>query len=303
MSPADAAMLGRPGRLERSDAPAPAAVPVPVRGALGRLLRSELRLVLGRRRNLVLIGGLSLVPVLLGTVLFLAQDTALGGQGPGFISRVTGNGLFLVVAALFVCLPFLLPLTVGIAAGDAVAGEAATGTLRYLLAVPVGRSRLLAVKAASTFAFLAVAVLGIATVAFVVGATLFGVRDLVLLSGTTIGIGAGVLRMVGAAAYVLFSLTGLMTVGLFFSTVTEVPVGAMAATVATSVVSAVLDTLPQLAAIHPFLLNHRWFDFAEFLRLEVSWSVLGQGLAVQAAWVAVFGTLAWARFTTADITS
>ena len=118
MSPADAATIDRPDR------PIPAA-PAPVRGALGRLLRSELRLVLGRRRNLVLLVGLSLVPVLLGTVLFLAQDTALGGQGPGFISRVTGNGLFLVVAALFVCLPFLLPLTVGIASGDAVAGSRA----------------------------------------------------------------------------------------------------------------------------------------------------------------------------------
>lgn len=277
--------------------------PAPVRGAAWRLLRSELRLVLGRRRNIVLLVGLSLVPLLLGTVLFLAQDTALGGQGPGFIGRVTGNGLFLVVAALFVCLPFLLPLTVGIASGDAVAGEASAGTLRYLLAVPVGRSRLLAVKATSTFAFIAVAVLGIATMALVVGAVLFGIRDLVLLSGSTIGVGAGLLRTAGVVAYVLLSLTGLMTVGLFFSTLTEVPVGAMAATVVTSVVSAVLDSLPQLSAIHPGLLTHHWFDFAEFLRLEVSWDVLATGIAVQAAWVAVFGALAWARFTTADITS
>ena len=129
----------------------------PRRGSLLRLVRSELRLVLGRRRNQVLLAGLALVPLLLGTVLFLSQDTALQGQGPGFVGRVTSNGLFLVVASLFVCLPFLLPLTIGIASGDAIAGEASAGTLRYLLTVPVARGRLLAVKAVGALTFAAAA--------------------------------------------------------------------------------------------------------------------------------------------------
>ena len=107
---------------------------------------------------MVLLAGLALVPLLLGTVLFLSQDTALDGQGPGFVGRVTGNGLFLVVASLFLCLPFLLPLTIGIASGDAIAGEASAGTLRYLLTVPVARGRLLAVKAVGALTFAAAAV-------------------------------------------------------------------------------------------------------------------------------------------------
>ncbi|WP_448061378.1 ABC transporter permease [Cellulomonas hominis] len=268
-----------------------------------RLQRSELRLVFGRRRNQVLLVGLALVPLLLGVVLYVAQDTALGGQGPGFVGRVTGNGLFLVVAALFLCLPFLLPLTIAIASGDAVAGEAAAGTLRYLLVVPVSRTRVLLVKAVAALAFAAAAVLAIAVVALVTGAIFFGLRDIVLLSGSTLPLGAGVLRVAGVVAYVGLSLTGLVAVGLFFSTLTEVPVGAMAATVIVAVVSTVLDSLPQLSAIHPGLLTHHWFDFAEFLRLQVDWGVLGGGLAVQAAWVAIFGTLAWSRFTTADVSS
>lgn len=272
-------------------------------GALARLLRSELALVFGRRRNIALLVGLSCVPLLLGTVLWVTQDSALGGQGPGFISRVTGNGLFLVVAALFMCLPFLLPLTTGIASGDAIAGEAQAGTLRYLLAVPVSRTRLLAVKAVATLAFVSAAVTAIAVVALVVGATFFGLADVTLLSGSTVPLGDGLLRIGGVAVYVALSLTGLVAVGLFLSTLTEVPVGATAATVVVAIVSAVLDTLPQLAAIHPALLTHHWLNFAEFLRVQVDWGVLGQGLAVQAAWVAVFGALAWTRFTTADVTS
>lgn len=273
------------------------------RGAWGRLLRSELRLVFGRRRNIALLVGLSAVPLLLGTVLFITQDTALGGQGPGFVGRVTGNGLFLVVAALFMCLPFLLPLTTGIASGDAIAGEAQAGTLRYLLAVPVSRTRLLAVKALATLLFVAAAVMAIAVMALVVGAVYFGLKDVTLLSGSTVPLGDGLLRMAGVAVYVALSLTGLVAVGLFLSTLTEVPVGATAATVVVAIVSAVLDTLPQLAAIHPGLLTHHWLDFAEFLRIQVDWGVLGRGLGVQAAWVAIFGALAWSRFTTADVTS
>jgi len=275
----------------------------PRRGSLLRLTRSELRLVLGRRRNLVLLSGLALVPLLLGTVLFVTQDSALDGQGPGFIGQVTSNGLFLVVASLFLCLPFLLPLTIGIASGDAVAGEASAGTLRYLLTVPVARGRLLAVKAVGALAFAASAVLAIAVVGLVTAAVYFGLRGVTLLSGTTVPLGDGVLRVAASVAYVGLSMTGLVAVGLFYSTLTEVPVGAMAATVVTAIVCGVLDQLPQLHAIAPALLTHHWLDFAEFLRLEPDWGVLGQGLALQAAWVVIFGALAWSRFTTADVSS
>lgn len=275
----------------------------PRRGSLLRLVRSELRLVLGRRRNLVLLGGLALVPLLLGLVLFLSQDTALDGQGPGFVGRVTGNGLFLVVASLFLCLPFLLPLTIGIASGDAIAGEASAGTLRYLLTVPVARGRLLAVKAVGALTFAASAVLAIAIVGVIAGAAFFGLRGVTLLSGTTVPLGDGLLRIAAVVLYVGLSMTGLVAVGLFFSTLTEVPVGAMAATVVTAIVCGVLDQLPQLATIAPALLTHHWLDFAEFLRLEPDWGVLGQGLALQGAWVVIFGALAWSRFTTADVSS
>ncbi len=287
--------------------PAPAwtdVTPTSRRGAWGRLLRSEIRLVLGRRRTVALVAGLGAVPLLVAVVLFVAQGSTFSAEGAGgLLARVTGNGLFLVVTALFLCLPFLLPLVTGVAAGDAIAGEAQAGTLRYLLTVPVGRGRLLAAKAIAALVLVVTAVGAVTVVAFASGALFFGLDDLTLLSGTTVPATEGVLRMLGVAAYVALSLTGLVAVGLFFSSVTEVPVGAMAGTVVLAVVSGVLDTIPQLAAIQPGLLTHHWTDFAEFLRIEVDWALLGQGLAVQAAWVTVFGALAWSRFTTADVTS
>lgn len=302
MSPADTLAADRP-RAARPVEHDDAASTAQRRGATGRLLRSELRLVFGRKRNLVLLAGLGLIPIIIGVVVLITQDTAIAGQGPPFLQKITSNGLFLVLTSLFSCLPLLLPLTVAIVSGDAIAGEAQAGTLRYLLVTPVPRTRMLLVKAVGGLTFAAAAVLTIAVVGLVVGGIFFGFGDVTLLSGDRVSTADGLLRTLGITTYVILSLTGLVAVGLFFSTLTEVPVAAMAATIVVPVVSTVLSALPQLSAIHGGLLTFHWLDFGEFMRLDVDYSTLGQGLAVQAAWVAIFGTLAWSRFTTADVTS
>ena len=99
-----------------------------------RFLRSELRLIFGRRRNIAGLGVLAAVPIILGLSIKLSGDT---GEGDGGIfGQITSNGLFVGLAALMVELPLFLPLAVGVISGDSVAGEASVGTLRYLLATP-----------------------------------------------------------------------------------------------------------------------------------------------------------------------
>ena len=124
-----------------------------------------------------------------------------------------------------------------------------------------------------------------------------------LLSGDTVSLGEGLGRAALVALYVVASMTGLVVLGLFVSTLTEVPVAAMAATIVLAVTSQVLDSLPQLSVIHPYLLTHHWLDFGELLRSQVDWSSLIGGLGLQVGWVAVMGALAVARFTTADVTA
>lgn len=135
-------------------------------GSPGRFLASELRLVLRRRRNVVMTALLAAVPVVVGVVLRIAGPPPTGAEGqgpgggaPGFLTQVTENGLFLGFAALVLVTPFLLPLVLSVVAGESVAGEASTGTLRYLLTVPVARGRLLAVKYAVSVGFAALAAL------------------------------------------------------------------------------------------------------------------------------------------------
>jgi len=272
------------------------------RGATRRLLTSELAMVFRRRRNLALLALLAAAPLAIGIAVKINNPRG-GEEGPQFLGQITGNGVFLVFTSLTVTLPLLLPLLVGVVAGDAIAGEAGSGTLRYLLTVPVSRTRLLIAKAVGVLAYAAAAVLAVTGVGLITGAALFGLHPVTLLSGDTISLPHGLLRTAAIAGYVIATLTGFLAVGLFISTLTEVPIAAMAATVGVAVIAAVLDTIPQLGSLRRLLFTHHWLGFGEILRSTVDWRTLISWLGLQAAYVALFGSLAWAKLGGADITS
>lgn len=266
-----------------------------------RLLRSELAMVLRRPRNLAMLGVLAAVPVLIGVAVKLSSPKP--GEGPVFIGAITGNGLFLSIASLVVVLPLFMPLAVAVVAGDAIAGEANLGSLRYLLVVPVSRTRLLAVKYVATVLYGLVAALTVVVVGAVVGLALFPRGPVTLLSGSTVPLSTAMLRVLLLALYVTAMLAGVAAIGIFLSTLTEVPVGAMAATVVLTIIAEILISIPQLAAIAPYLFPFRWLAFGDLLRSPVSWHEMGLGLATSAAYIGVFLALAWARFTTKDVSS
>ncbi len=270
------------------------------------LLRSELTVMFRRWRTLALLGVLAAVPVLIGIAVRIETGDGSrggpgGGGGPAFLSQVTNNGLFLVFAALSATLPVFLPMAVGVIAGDSVAGEASGGTLRYLLVAPAGRTRLLLTKYASVLVFCLAATLVVAASALAVGALLFPVGEVTTISGTRIGFGEGMLRALCVAVAVAASLIGFAALGLFVSTLTNSGIAAMAATVGVLITAQILDTMPQLDAIHPYLFPHYWLSFTDLLREPVYWDELVRNLGLQALYAAVFGSAAWARLTTKDI--
>ncbi|MGC5394472.1 ABC transporter permease [Streptomyces sp. DT20] len=273
------------------------------------ILRSELTTTLRRWRTLALLGVLAAVPVLIGIAVRIETANGSpagpgeGGAGPAFLSQVTNNGLFLVFASLAATLPVFLPMAVGVIAGDSVAGEANAGTLRYLLVAPAGRTRLLLAKYATTLAFCLLATLVVAASALAVGALLFPVGDVTTISGTRIGFGEGLVRAAVIAVAVAASLIGFAALGLFVSTLTNSGIAAMAATVGVLITVQILDTIPQLHGIHPYLFPHYWLSFADLLRAPVYWDDLLKNLELQGLYAAVFGSAAWARFTAKDITA
>jgi ABC-2 type transport system permease protein len=269
----------------------------------GTLVRSELFVLFRRRRTWAMLATIACIPLFLAIAVQLSGSTIPPGEGPPFLDRVSQNGLFVGFTAMILAIPLFLPLTMGVVAGDTIAGEANTGTLRYLLVAPVSRARLLLVKfiGASAFALAATATLMITGI--LVGLALFPVGPVTLLSGDVISIPAALLRIALVAGYVTISLMGLAAVGLFISTLTVIPVGAMAATVVVSTVSQILATLPQLEVIHPFLLTYNWLGFADLLRAPMDFHSMGINALVQLAYIAIFGSAAYSRFTTKDILS
>ncbi|MFI6371655.1 ABC transporter permease [Streptomyces sp. NPDC050546] len=272
------------------------------------LLRSELITTFRRWRTLALLAVLAGVPVLVGIAVKIETGDGSspgggGGGGPAFISQITNNGLFLVFTALAATLPFFLPMAIGVVAGDAIAGESNSGTLRYLLVAPAGRSRLLLTKYATVVIFCLAATLVVAVSALTVGALLFPLGDLTTISGTQIGFAEGLGRALLIALAVAASLIGVAALGLFVSTLTGSGIAAMATTVGLLITVQILDQIPQLHSLQPYFFSHYWLSFADLMREPVYWDDLAKNLGLQALYAAVFGSAAWARFTTKDITA
>jgi ABC-2 type transport system permease protein len=279
----------------------------PVRSWL-RFFRSELRLVFGRKRNMVLLVVTALFPLLIGIALRVAAPhpgNGGGGNGPvgSFFNQLAGNGVFLAFIALSSLLILVLPVVVAVVAGDSVAGEAGSGTLRYLLAVPAGRTRLLAVKLGVIATFGLCATFVVSAMALVVGAVLFPIGPVTLLSGDTVPLADGLLRLFFVTLYVAAAMAALGAVGLAISTLTEHPIGAIAAVMILVVASEVVDSVPQLAAAGPYLPTHWWLGFDSLLRAPVDSYTLLHGLLSFGVYLVLFGSFAWARFTSADVTS
>jgi ABC-2 type transport system permease protein len=274
-----------------------------VAGRGGGLLASELKTMFRRRRTIALLAVLAAVPVLIAVAVKLSSSPVEPGRGPAFLDRVSQNGLFVAVTALVVSTPLFLPLAIGVVAGDAIAGEANLGTLRYLLIAPAGRVRLLMVKFVAGAAFSVAATFVMAAAGAGIGAALFPIGRVTLLSGATVSPGVAVGRAALVAGYVTISLIGIVAIGIFVSTLTEIPVGSMAAIVVLAIASQILDGIPQVAWLHPWLFSHHWLDFADLMREPISWTSTQTNALLQLGYVAFFGALAYSRFTTKDVLS
>ncbi|WP_205315364.1 ABC transporter permease, partial [Nonomuraea lactucae] len=283
--------------------PPPAGAPAArAPGAFWRLLASELGLTFRRPRNVAMLVVLACVPVLLGVALRIASSGDEGGVG-GIVADVAGNSLMLAFASLSFLVVLLMPVAVSVVAGDSIAGEAGTGTLRYLLAAPAGRTRLLAVKYLNAVVF-SFAVAGVVALsALATGLALFPVGPVTLLSGTTVSVADGLLRILLSVGYVGAGMAALAAIALALSTFTEVPIGAIAGTVVVVIVSQVLRAIPQLDGLAQYLLPTWWNGFDGTLRSPIDTGSLTEGLLVFGAYIALFGSVAWARFSGKDITS
>lgn len=268
------------------------------------MITVELVKMLRRPRTWVIIGMLVALPTLVAVLLAVTDLAPAPGDGPPFLSAVLSDGTLFPLAALGVVLPLFLPIAVAVLGGDAIAGEAQTGTLRYLLTRPVGRTRLLVAKLVTVIAFVLLAVLVVAAVTAVEGRLLLGdapAGGTVSLSGSTLTPADLAVRTALALGYVVVSMLGVAAVALFFSTLTTSSIGAALGTIGLLIASTVLLGLDAAGALHPFLPTRYWLAFVDLFRDPVLWTDVGRGLVVQLGYLLVFTLAAWASFTTKDV--
>lgn len=274
------------------------------------MIRVELAKLFRRPRTYVITALLCALPFIVAVFLATTRIPPPPGQGGAFLSAVLSNGALFPAAAMALVMPVFLPVSVAVLAGDAVAGEAATGTLRYLLIRPVGRTRLLVAKLVSLVVFVLFAIAAVLVTSLITGLTMFGGEpsagvalpaDVTSLSGVTITPAGLVLRLLATVAYIVVSMLGVAAIALFLSTVTDSALGAAMGALAVLVTSQVLVTLDAATAIQPYLPTRYWLAWIDFFRDPVLWRDIERGIGIQVVFLVVLLGAAWANFMTRDI--
>jgi ABC-2 type transport system permease protein len=266
----------------------------------------ELRKLLTRPRTWASVLLLCLLPVLVAILLAVTRIAPRPGEGPTLLSAVLGNGQLYPAAALGIVLPFFLPIAIAVMAGDAVAGEASAGTLRYLLIRPVSRTRLLVAKLVSILVFTLLAVVAVAVTGYAAGVTLLGTSTAATtttLSGTSLGATDLAWRTGVMVLYIGWSMVGVAAVSLMLSTMTDSPLVAALGGLAALVSSSVLVALDAAGPVRDLLPTRYWLAWVDLFRDPVLWHDVVRGSAVQGVYVMVLLGVAWANFATRDVTS
>jgi ABC-2 type transport system permease protein len=291
------------------------------------MIAVELLKLVRRPRTWISVALLCALPVAVAIFIAVTHIAPPPGEGAAFLSAVVEDGSLFPAAALALVLPVFLPVAVALVAGDSIAGEATTGTLRYLLIRPVGRTRLLLAKLVAVIVYVLLAVVAVTLTSYATGVILFGSAppeavgrpgslqsgiptgglqpgvSATSLSGAPLTITQLIERVAGAVALITVSMLGVAAIALFLSTVTDSVLGAAFGALATLVGSEVLVTLNSAAVIQPYLPTRYWLAWIDFFRQPIFWRDIQRGFGIQAVYVLVFLAAAWANFATKDVTA
>ena len=281
------------------------------------MITVELVKLARRPRNWVSVALLCGLPIVVAIFVAVTHVAPPPGQGPTLLSAVLSDGALFPAAALAIVLPIFLPIAVAVVAGDAIAGEASAGMLRYLLARPVPRTRLLIAKLVALVAYVVLAVVAVAATSYVTGRLLFGSKPAAVtssgitttnvvaasLSGTALTPADVLVRTAGVVAFIVVSMLGVGAIALFLSTISDSALGATLGALAVLITSGVLVALNSASAISPYLPTRYWLSWVDFFRQPILWRSIDQGFEIQAVYVVVFVAAAWANFASKDITS
>jgi ABC-2 type transport system permease protein len=265
-------------------------------------LRVELVRQLRRRRTVLTLGFLVALPILLWLAFELGSDEGSSG-GTTLVDLATASAANFVVFTLFSSVGFLLVVVVALFFGDTVASDASWSTLRYLLAAPVPRGRLLRQKAVVAGLLTVFALVLLPGVALVVGVLAYGGGDLVSPTGQSLDFLPALSRLALAPGYLALHFCWVAGLALLLSVSTDAPLGAVGGTVMVSILSQILESIDALGGLRDYLPTRFSSAWADLLAAPIDWTDLATGAFSGLGYATVFGIAAWWRFATKDITS
>jgi ABC-2 type transport system permease protein len=229
--------------------------------------------------------------------------TRLGSGTTDLIGLATLGAANFTTTMIYFSTPFLLVTVIALFNGDTVASEASWSTLRYLLASPVPRTRLLIqkIKVSLTLSFIAVLLVPIS--AWVVGAIAFGMKPLQTPLGATFENATALARIGVMTGYLAISLLFVAGLAFYLSVRTDAPLGAVGVAVGISILLNILDAITALGKIREWLPVHYAFSWFDALSITIDWSQMIRGASYCAMAGILFYALAILRFAKKDVTS
>jgi ABC-2 type transport system permease protein len=269
---------------------------------------AEARRQATRRRTQLALGFMFVLPLIILAAFEFggngnSDDSNGGGAFGSLIDLATSGGLNFALCCLGVSSGFLLVVVVALFNGDTVASEASWGSLRYLLAIPVPRARLLGVKLIVSLLYSLVALLILGGTALLAGTLRYGWHPLGSTVAASIPPGQGIVRLLGIMAYL--AITMLIVAGLAFllSVSTDAALGAVGGAVLLWILSGILDQISALGSIRDVLPTHYSEAWLGLLSTPAQVDDLVKGAITAVVYATVFWSLAFWRFTRKDITS
>jgi ABC-2 type transport system permease protein len=253
------------------------------RPGTGAVYRWELRKLVAQKRTFIGVGAAIAVPLIF--VIAMSADSSGGPEGVPFGEYVRVTGLAVPLVVLFFGAIWLLPLVTALVAGDIVAAEDQNGTLKTILTRSVDRSQVFTGKLLAAVTYTLVILATFVAIATVAGGLAFGFEPLTTLSGTTIGVGRGlVLIGAGTLSYAM-PLLAMAAIALLLSTVTRNSAAAVVGTLMVSILLQILGSISALDFLEPYLLSEQFNAWQGFLREPIDWDPV-----IRAAWVsALYG--------------
>jgi len=265
-------------------------------------LTVELRRQLRRRRTLWLFALVAALPFVLVAAFAIGQDESTG-QDRGYVDLATSSAPNFVTFVLFVAGSVLLPMIVALFFGDTIASEAAWSSLKYLLAIPVPRARLLRQKALSSALLSGAAIVLLPVVSLLVGLVCYGIGPAVSPAGASIPADRSLLALLLAVLYILVQLGWVAGLALLLSVSMDAPLGAVGGAVLLSIVSNILDEITALGSWRDVLPTHYSSAWVDVIARDIDWTDMASGALSAVCYATAFGLLAAQWFQRKDITS